>query len=166
MFIAAGFPTIEAERPKREPQSDVPAAVLQELRSRGCKIAEKKPKNIIYGELIKLGQTDWVALCSAESSTSLLIFPQGASEHALLLETHPKGFSNWAISTTEPEKLKALKAAWGWRGPESADIDHEGINSVVSFGHRGNGLYRYSEQQAIHYHHQDHWFIPMQIMIN
>jgi hypothetical protein len=100
MLIAAGFPTIEAERLKREPQSDVPAAVLQELQSRGCKIAQKKPKNIIYGELVKLGQTDWVALCSAKSSTSLLVFPQGASEYVLVLETRSKGFSNWTISTT------------------------------------------------------------------
>jgi hypothetical protein len=167
MLLATGFWTTAAERRNQERAPDeVPAAVLQELRTRGCKLAGKKPKDIIQGEFYKQGQTDWVALCSAKDHTSLLVFPQGARERVAVLETYPKGFSKWSISTTDRGKLKSFRAAWGWKGPEPADIDHDGISSVVTFGAQGGCLYCYSEQEAIHYHHQDHWFTPVKIIAN
>lgn len=36
-----------------------------------------------------------------------------------------------------------LKAVWAWKGPVHADIDHDGIRSVVSFGEQGDCLYCY-----------------------
>lgn len=61
-----------------------------------------------------------------------------------------------------PGKLKSFKAGVG--GPEPADIDHDSISSVLVFGARGGCLCCYSEQEAIHYHNQDHWFTPVKII--
>lgn len=60
--------------------ADPPVSVVQELRSRGCKGSNKKPKAIIQGEFLKPGQSDWAALCPAKRSTSLLVFPGGSTE--------------------------------------------------------------------------------------
>lgn len=101
MLLATGFRTAEAERRRQEAAREVPAAVLQELRTRDCKLAGKKPKDIIQGELYKPGQTDWVALCSGKDHTSLLAFPQGTRECVGVLATYPKGFSKCSITAID-----------------------------------------------------------------
>jgi hypothetical protein len=117
-----------------------PAAVVQELRSRGCKVSDKKPRNIIQGEFFRPGQSDWAALCSTKKSTGLLVFPGGSAERAALLATNPKGFSRWSITAIGPERLKTLRSIGGWKGPEPPEIDHEAISSFVEFGERGGCL--------------------------
>jgi hypothetical protein len=133
--LATGFRSYEAERTGHGSSilADVPGAVVQELRSRGCQIPAKAPRNIIKGEFLKLGLTDWAALCSTKKGTSLLVFPGGSREQVAVLETHARGFSKWSIATTEQEALKALKASWGWRGPDSTP-------SIAILGSGGNAV--------------------------
>lgn len=145
---------------------DAPAAVIRELRSRGCKGPHETIENIIHGEYIKLGQTDWVALCSTKSSTQMLVFPQGKAEQIAVLETHPKGFSRWTISTIDRAMLKRMNAAWAGRGPELREVDHDGIRSVVATGEPGGCLYCYSEEQSVHYWQQGQWLTPEQVEVN
>jgi hypothetical protein len=143
-----------------------PAAVAQELRSRGCKVSDKKPRNIIQGEFFRPGQSDWAALCSTKKSTGLLVFPGGSAEGVALLNTNRKGFSKWSISVIGQERLKALRSIGGWRGPEPAEIDHQAISSFVEFGDRGGCMYCHSSQDDIHYYHKDRWLIVMTMIAN
>jgi hypothetical protein len=73
--------------------AEPPVSVVQELQNRGCRVSNKKPKDIIRGEFLKPGQSDWAALCSTKKTTSLLVFPGGSTEGIAVLETNSKGFS-------------------------------------------------------------------------
>jgi hypothetical protein len=146
--------------------ADPPALVVQELRSRGCKVSNKKPKNIIRGEFLNPGQFDWAALCSMKKSTSLLVFPGGSTEGIAVLETISKGFSKWSISVAGQEQLKSSEPPRGWRELPSTEIDHEGIWSFVEFGEPGACFSCYSAQSSLHYYHQDRWIIPVQLIAN
>ena len=160
------FLSFAAGRPKDDHQREVPPEIFQELRSRGC-VVEKKPKNIIQGQFIRKGQTDWAALCATKKSTNLLLFPAGAKKQVAVLEAHLKGFAKWSISVTDQEELEKLKSSWGWKGPQPTEINHQGISSVVAFGEPGGRcLCCYSEQQTTHYWEQDSWLIPVTIIVN
>ena len=146
--------------------AEPPVSVVQKLRNRGCRVSNKKPKDIIRGEFLKPGQSDWAALCSTKKTTSLLVFPGGSTEGIAVLETNSKGFSKWSISVIGQEELKSSDPTARWKDLRSAEINHQGIRSFVEFGEPGGCLYCYSAQDSTHYYHQDHWLIPVQIIIN
>ena len=114
---------------------DLPVAVAQELRSRGCRVPNKDSINIIRGEFFKPGQVDWAALCSTKKSTSLLVFPDGSTEQIAVLQTTPKAFSKWSISVISQEQLKLSSSIGGWKGPQFTEIDHQVANSVKKLTH-------------------------------
>ncbi len=151
---------------------DPPAAVLQELLSRGCKLPGKRSKGaIITGEVFKRGQSDWAALCFGKKSASLLVFPEGSRERVALLEMMPREDSKWSISVLSQEQLNSLKSSWGEKGPavlrELDQIDHQGISSFVESGDKdARCLYCYSAEGRTHYHDQDKWLVLMTIDIN
>jgi hypothetical protein len=170
MTVTTGACRVEAEPPRPTPStfSDLPAAVLDELQSRGCKLPNKKSQGVIIrGEFFRPGQTDWGALCSTKKSTSLLVFPDGSREGVEVLEMMPRNFSKWSISVINQEQLTSIKSTWGWRGPAPAEIDHQGISSFVEFGDKAAGcFYGCSAQESTHFHYQDDWLNPVKIFIN
>jgi hypothetical protein len=147
---------------------DIPAAVFHELESRGCKLPDKKSKGvIIHGEFFRAGQSDWAALCSTKTNTSLLVFPKGSQERVEVLEVMPSRFSKWSISVINKERLNSIKSTWGWRGPAPSEIDHQGISSFVEFGNKDARCFDcYSAQENTHYFYQENWLSPLRLMVN
>src|ERR1700694_2759659 len=62
---------------------ELPENIRRELERRGCTVPQvwedRKPHNVIKGELIRKGQIDWAVLCSLNRVSSILIF-RNASE--------------------------------------------------------------------------------------
>jgi hypothetical protein len=144
---------------------ELPEAVAEELRRRGCRIPQVEPSdwlggphNVISGQFKQPGQTDWAVLCSIERLCSLLVFWNGSAENIEDLSGggHPDrgclqgiggdriGFS-CLIGPVGESYILEHRERYG--GPEPPPIDHEGINnafvgksSVVRYWHEGEWL--------------------------
>ncbi len=159
--LASGVCRIEAAAPRSTTTapSDLPIAVLEELQSRGCKMPGKKSRGqVIHGDFLGLGQSDWAALCSTKKGTTLLLFPDGPREGVVALEAMQKTFSKWSIGVIDRDQLTLWKPALGWHGPAPAEIGHQGIMSFIEWGDKDAGcFYCYSAQNTLHYHYQHDW---------
>ena len=122
---------------------DLPASVAHELQRRGCTIPQdsftKKPHNVIHGEFAKPGQTDWVALCSINRVSTILVFWNGSPKNpAMIAPMEDRNFLQ-GISATEIGYSRELSAAGkefilrhyrAYGGPTPPPIDHQGIDDA------------------------------------
>jgi hypothetical protein len=123
---------------------ELPAEMQAELNRRGCLIPQTfeahRPENVIHGSFEKAGSSDWAVLCSAQGTTSLLVFFASAPEKALLLSSSLEtqrlqqhdisgvlGF-NWGIDPESPEQVR--KAQIGME-PRPVKLDHDAVGDTV-----------------------------------
>jgi hypothetical protein len=169
-FAAALFLATMAPGAPPPPQitlADVPAAVIQEMQTRGCKALGKKPKNVIRGEFIKTGQLDWAALCLTKKQAILLVFPDGAREQVMAVETVPRTFSNWSIAAAARVNMNELQGVRRTRGANVDDFDHDGINSSLEYGDKTAGcFYCFSASSQTYYHSGGEWAVVWEMIAN
>jgi len=119
---------------------DLPAPVREALDSRGCTVPQpfdgKRPDNVVSGSFFGKGSTGWAVLCSAATTTTLLVFASDSGTPAELgthkdldvLTQHPGsgglGYA-WAISTATPGDVQRISHL------EENKIDHDGIKDEV-----------------------------------
>jgi len=138
----------------------LPVAVLRELQHRRCTVPQesfsKPPNNVISGQFVRRGQTDWAVLCSINGSSSILVFLNGsASNPAELARREDKiylqslvgdkiGFSRGISTVGKDFIVQRYQAA---AGPKPPPIDHQGIDdafldkaSVVQYFFKGEWL--------------------------
>ena len=139
----------------------LPHNVVQSLEARGCSIPQlsgsSAPHNVVKGEFIKKGQTDWAVLCSRNRHSSILIFAGGSSKRVTAIAESADreflqgidaagniGFSR-AIDVVGKDYLVKHREEYG--GPSLPPVDHQGINdafvekaSVVHYYYRGKWL--------------------------
>jgi hypothetical protein len=128
----------------------LPAAVAQQLRERGCMIPQtyeaREPENIIHGSFEKKGSDDWAALCSIRGVTTLYVFFQSNLANPIPLRHQPDSQwlgvewslnfgSAWGIAT-RPARLM----------PASANADHDGIEDAFV-----------EKSSTIHYFQNGRW---------
>jgi len=139
---------------------ELPANVSRELQRRRCKVPQEafttKQNNIVRGEFVKPGQTDWAALCSNRGVSSILIFWDGseknpsvvavAEDRSFLQGVTPDQIAySGRISPVGRDFIMRHYNAYG--GTTPPPIDHQGIDdafiekaSVVHYFHRGKWL--------------------------
>ena len=128
---------------------ELPRNVVRELQRRGCTIPQPysdRRANVIRGEFVKPGQTDWAVLCSTKGSTSLLVFWNGSETNSVQLANNPDnpGRIDLFIRAVDRKFIMDHYRAYG--GPKPPPIDHQGIESggetasVVLYYHRGKWL--------------------------
>jgi hypothetical protein len=141
----------------------LPKNVSENLQARGCTIpqtyASAKPHNVIRGQFIRRGQTDWAVLCSRNAVSSILIFWRGSDKRVSEIEKLPDknrlqtigngqiGYSR-AIHTVGKKYIMDHYNAYKASGaPEPPPIDHEGVDdgflekaSDVHYYYRGKWL--------------------------
>ena len=139
----------------------LPRNVLDTLQARGCTIPQvfgrSEPHNIVSGEFIRKGQTDWAVLCSRNRRSAILVFWGGSSHTVTALAESPDsaflqtidsdgsiGFSR-GIDAVGRDYIVQHHQEFG--GPNVSSIDHLGINdafvekgSVVHYYYRGKWL--------------------------
>lgn len=140
----------------------LPRNVIHTLEARGCSIPQlfgtSEPHNVVKGEFMKKGQTDWAVLCSRNKRSSILIFAGGSSKRVTAIAESADrtflqtidgggniGFSR-AIDAVGRDFL--VKHHEEYDGPTLPPIDHQGINdtfaekgSVVHYYYRGKWLH-------------------------
>jgi hypothetical protein len=145
------------------PQSfhQLPHSIIRSLQNRGCTIPQEfgnsEPHNVISGEFITKGQTDWAVLCSRKRRSSIFVFWGGSVRKVSAIAASPDirflqtidgggsiGFSR-AIGAVGRHYI--LKHYHEYGGPKPPSIDHQGINdayvekgSVVHYYYRGKWL--------------------------
>src|SRR5215471_18428392 len=138
--MGASSVAAKSHRSIASPLSDIPAAVLQELQSRGCKLPGKKSNGvIIHGEFFRPGESDWAAVCFKNKSTSLLVFPYGSREQVAVLQETPRRSSHWSISVMDQEQLNSIRSISNGKGLPQSKIDHQGIQLFVESGDKDAG---------------------------
>lgn len=138
---------------------DLPKDIVQELERRQCTIPQltgsRQQQNVIHGEFIKKGQTDWAVLCSHNMISSLLVFAGGSPANPTKLVEQPDreklqvtgpgqiGYS-WLISAVDEDYI--LKHYRANNGPKPPPIDHQGIDDAFV-----------EKASVIHYYYNRKW---------
>ena len=129
---------------------ELPNEVVAELDRRGCQIpqiARHKRSNVIQGEFLKPGQTDWAVLCMTKQETTLLVFANGAGQQPMEVERrNGKGSADrWSITPVNKGIMLDLVRSWQPSRPHP-QFDHQGISSGI--GPRDPTSGRFSDAAA------------------
>jgi len=154
-LINARPPIDEFDTPYLFPHehTDLPGEIADWLNERGYVIpqyipeeswAEYFPINVITGEFIKPGQTDWAVYCTNRKATGLIIFQGGSADNPEIVEYYPAlidyhmsyrvkfGCCYEYITTASPEEMyEAYLGMKQYGVPEPPPLDHDGICGSV-----------------------------------
>jgi hypothetical protein len=134
---------------------ELPGNLMTALQRRGCSIPQVPMmdgrNNIVKGELLKPGQTDWAALCSVGGVSSILVFWNGSETNPAEIAkrkdtdrlqswTGDRIVFSWAIAPVGRQYILEHYRAYG--GEKPPPIDHQGINDIF-YGKASEVLYFY-----------------------
>lgn len=137
--------------------SGVPAWVVAELNARGCRIPQARyfregPHNLIRGEFVAKGQADWVALCSKDGRSSIVLLspikgkctrPVAAAEDSAYVQQVGSDRVEFSrlISVAKVSEIRRYVQK------DSSGVDHEGVidefaekASTIFFCRNGNWM--------------------------
>jgi len=145
------------------PQSfhKLPRDIIRNLQTRGCRIPQEfgntEPHNVVSGEFMTSGQTDWAVLCSRQGKSSILVFWGGSvhnvsaiaesADSAFLQTINASGSIGFSRAIGAVGKEYIFKHYHDYGGPKPPSINHQGIDdgfvekgSVVHYFYRGKWL--------------------------
>ncbi|HEX4004840.1 MAG TPA: hypothetical protein VHX60_01570 [Acidobacteriaceae bacterium] len=138
---------------------DLPQAVASQLTRRGCMIPQsfeaQQPENVIHGSFRAAGSSDWAALCSIDSSTTLYVFLAGQFGNPITVRSQPDTQwlgadpgnsifgSSWGIAVRSAANLRASHQLHG-----AATYDHDGIEDA-----------RLERSATVRYWDDGHWLV-------
>jgi hypothetical protein len=121
----------------------LPRELIQELERRRCTVPQvwgsRQPSNVIRGEFLKKGQSDWAVLCSVNMKSSILVFAGGSpgnpmdiagSEDLNVLQGVGEGQIGYSRQILPVGEKYILDHYHAYGGPKPPPIDHLGINDV------------------------------------
>lgn len=146
----------------------VPAAIRKALSDQGCSIPQTwsntgpgsisppydRPHNVVSGEFMEVGRTQWAALCSRNRSSAIVVIDENGRVRAELASAPDRnylqgigggmiGYSR-GLSPVGADYILSHYQAYG--GPKPPPIDHQGIND--SFLEKAS---------TVHYFHEGKW---------
>ena len=120
---------------------EVPESVQATLSLLGCRIPQpwgtnEKPRNLIRGEFMEAGRTQWAALCSRNRSSAIIVTDENGRVRAELASARDKyflqgigggkiGYSR-GVYPVGADYILSHYQAYG--GPKPPSIDHQGIS--------------------------------------
>ena len=139
----------------------LPRNIVRALQTRRCTIPQafsnSTPHNVISGEFMRRGQTDWAILCSKNRVSSILVFWGGstksvaevakAADRSFLQGIDDKGNIGFSRAIDVVDRYYILRQYKEYGGPKPPRSNHQGINdafvekaSTVRYFHRGKWL--------------------------
>lgn len=139
---------------------ELPAAVVEVLRARNCRVPQPSPggapRNVIRGEFFARGEAGWAVLCSVNNSTALLAFRNDrdtdpdtvtTSEDRNYLQGLDGDTIRYSREITAAGRDFIIRHYRAYGGPEPPPIDHHGIDdaflekaSITWYFHNGKWL--------------------------
>ena len=121
---------------------ELPKNIVSDLQRRHCKIPQllhERKVNVIRGEFLKRGQTDWAVLCEVGHTTFVLVYWNGSEINpARIAEQDDAG--RFEITDQGKENIRVISLV-GRReimthyshspGPKPPPIDHQGIDDAL-----------------------------------
>ena len=153
---------------------ELPAAIRQDLETRGCTIPVREPRepwqtrwtNVAQGEYRQRGQEDWAVLCSINRVSRILVYWNGdVSDVAMLAERPDRLYVELnasgpqfarVVATADRNRIRSQwKETGSWnpvrrRWEQTHDLPetvHEGINDAI-----------FEKASVIHYYLGGQWF--------
>lgn len=128
--------------------AEAPKTVKATLRELGCRIPQpwaadtKKPHNLIRGEFMEAGRTQWAALCSRKRpgwTSAIIVIDENGGVQAELASKQERfhiqgvgggkiGYSR-ALYPASADHILSMYQAYG--GPEPPPMDHKGIQRAL-----------------------------------
>ncbi len=72
---------------------ELPAVIRADMEKLGCRVPKfmkwDARHNVIQGQFLKPGQTDWAVLCTVGDKTGILLYPGGAASDLPMLRSEP-----------------------------------------------------------------------------
>ncbi len=153
----------------------VPAAIRKALSDLGCSIPQAwgnavgnndqgcsipppggsdRPHNVVSGEFMEAGRTQWAGLCSRNRSSAIIVIDENGRVRAELASAPDRrylqgigcgkiAYSRW-LSPAGADYILSVYQAYG--GPKPPLIDHQGIDNA--FLEKGS---------TVHYFHEGTW---------
>ena len=146
----------------------VPPAIRKALSDQGCSIPQTwgnsgsgsipppfdRPHNVVSGEFMEAGRTQWAALCSRNRSSAIVVIDENGRVRAELASAPDRsylqgigggkiGYSR-ALSPVGAEFILSVYQAYG--GPKPPPIDHQGIDDAFL-----------EKASTVHYFHEGMW---------
>lgn len=134
---------------------ELPKGVVAALQRRGCTIPQVPMiggrHNVIKGEFLKPGETDWAVLCSVGGVSSILIFWNGTETNLSEIagRNDVDRLQSWggdkivySSAITPVGRGYILEHYKAYGGAKPPAIDHEGINDAF-YGKASEVLYFY-----------------------
>ncbi|HTM16424.1 MAG TPA: hypothetical protein VL135_05955 [Terracidiphilus sp.] len=123
---------------------DLPDAVVETLRQRGCLIPQTyqahRPENVIHASFDRAGSSDWAVLCSAQGKVELLVFFARNPGKAMTVASAPElariarhdstgvyGF-DWGIDSASPKQVREAQSGLEHH---PAAVDHDALADSV-----------------------------------
>src|SRR5262245_25199759 len=151
ILILAWFQGNEWEKANHEvvrlaPSSfkQLPRELIQELERRRCTVPQvwgsRQPSNVIRGEFLKKGQSDWAVLCSVNMKSSILVFAGGSPDNPMtiaeledlnVLQGVGEGQIGYSRQIMPVGEKYILDHYHAYGGPKPPLLDHLGINDAV-----------------------------------
>ena len=121
----------------------LPRELIQELERRRCTVPQvwgsRLPSNVIRGEFLKRGQSDWAVLCSVNMKSSILVFAGGSPRSPMtiaeledlnVLQSVAEGQIGYSRQIMPVDEKYILDHYRAYGGPKPPPIDHLGINDA------------------------------------
>ena len=147
---------------------EVPPAIRKALSDQGCSIPQTwgntgpdsipprydRPHNVVSGEFMETGRTQWAALCSRNRSSAIIVIDKNGRIRAELASAPDRsylqgiggekiGYSR-ALSPAGADYILSVYQAYG--GPKPPPIDHQGIDDAFL-----------EKASTVHYFHEGMW---------
>ncbi len=147
---------------------EVPPAIRKALSDQGCSIPQTwgntgpgsipppydRPHNVVSGEFMEAGRTQWAALCSRNRSSAIVVIDKNGRIRAELASAPDRsylqgiggekiGYSR-ALSPAGADYILSVYQAYG--GPKPPPIDHQGIDDAFL-----------EKASTVHYFHEGMW---------
>jgi hypothetical protein len=139
---------------------ELPLVVRDDLRKRGCTIPQspdtQERHNVISGQFIRSGQSDWAALCSVALVSRVIVYRGGTTAVIDTLGASPDldsfqgigenriGFSR-RIGVATRDYIQEMADAF--QGPRPPQLDHDGIEGA--FIGKASGIMYFSKSKWI-----------------
>ena len=146
----------------------IPPAIRKALSDQGCSIPQTwsnagprsippsydRPHNVVSGEFMEAGRTQWAALCSRNRSSAIIVVDENGRVRAELASAPDRsylqgigggkiGYSR-ALSPAGADYILSVYQAYG--GPKPPPIDHQGIDDAFL-----------EKASTVHYFHEGKW---------
>lgn len=147
---------------------ELPGQLQAKLVEQGCEVPQpwlalefdadfKPPVNVIQGEFLRAGQTDWAVLCSRGGMSSVLVFWAGSASHSEeLAPAEDRSFFQAVTADGLPGYSRLIVAV----GPEAIlryQEAHAGPEMPPGVGHEGIEDHFLEKGSVIHYFREGNW---------